>query len=885
MRTLAALSLAGMALVLGGASVVGASQRLSLTHSQKSTPARHYTPPAGAATTRRTRDATNAAGDPSAGGTSASSASADPSVNAPSPLSMQVEPGWNAHYRGNPSWTPIRITLHNPADYALSGRVEIPDNTASQTATTSQTPVAFYQQGVLLPPSSTKQLTLFIPGNDVGNSLDVVFRDAHGIRARASVFPSQYQDRDISIGTLTSDPESTTWIARARLRAGTVHVVPLTAATLDAVPETLASFDAIVLTSFNSSRLDHQQLAALERYARNGGSLILVGGPDWQETLEPLPAYLLPGRLTGSRTLPDLSSLRSVMTSPGTLSGIRQLRRPTTVSILAAPTGAVLIWQKNVPLTVRMSLGTGVLEYLAFDPSVDPMSRWQGSPSFLGAVLSGAMPQAMRRLSLPFGYGSVSFLKPTYGPLTFNTQVVSRSDAITRIFFPLMLVVLYLLLVGPVDILALRRIGRPALIWIIIPVAALVFTVVAARVAPHISAGAAIVKSIGVVEADGGSGLYPTSQYVGMSAPSGRNYHLTVNTSALPSPVAPYSSSGPSTVPIGWRFEEGGQTVVDFQRHASDAPSAVGLRTTAAVSGAIHSHLRLNSSGGIVGTIRNDTALNLVRPVLIAGRRLLHLPDLLPHHQTAIRLQPDSDVHQRDYSPMLAHAYGQSVADASASAFAQEGNLSTRLRVAIGVLPEANVLSMVGEVYFAAWVEQPLDVLKLNGVTPRRRDLNLIVKPLSVDFPSGSFRLRTGTLGASFVDQVPAQPRYACCYPSAQGIYIGAGGSASFQFEIPRPGRVTFHHLTLSVYAGGPDASYTGYTDLSTGAAQVYDWRLDRWEDLKFRNGEATVDSPDSAISSTGTILLRLRALDDAHELVISDPYKDLQLSGIGGVR
>jgi hypothetical protein len=350
-------------------------------------------------------------------------------------------------------------------------------------------------------------------------------------------------------------------------------------------------------------------------------------------------------------------------------------------------------------------------------------------------------------------------------------------------------------------------------------------------------------------------------------------------------PIVASAAQGTEPIPTGWQFEEGAQTVVSFRHVEMGGSPAVELRTNVSIPGGIQAQLHLDHAGKVVGIIRNQTGLRLWRTAVIAGQAIQRLPDIPPGGALRVRILPWGDIHRHDYSPMPTRVYGQLPVGASGGPLEAQGSLDDRIRSALGAMPETTVFSMLGEMTFVAWTQKPLSPVLLDGSVPRRQSLTLIAKPLQVSFRHGPFELQSGTLGASLVDETPALPRYTCCSPSAQIVDIGAGGSATFEFDMPAGGQPHFSDLTLSVYGGGQDTSYTGYTDVPAGAAQAYDWRSNSWEALHFRNGEAQLVRPDRFISSTGALLLRLRVADDSHELVLTDPHKDLQVSGRGYIR
>ena len=65
----------------------------------------------------------------------------------------------------------------------------------------------------------------------------------------------------------------------------------------------LANFNLIILDSFHTSSLTPEQLRALYLWVQQGGSLIEVGGPNWQQTVSTLPTNLLPVSIRGSKYL------------------------------------------------------------------------------------------------------------------------------------------------------------------------------------------------------------------------------------------------------------------------------------------------------------------------------------------------------------------------------------------------------------------------------------------------------------------------------------------------------------------------------------------------------------------------------------------------------
>ncbi|MBV9281748.1 MAG: hypothetical protein JOZ41_16845, partial [Chloroflexi bacterium] len=530
-------------------------------------------------------------------------------VTAASGVTMTVDAGWNGVYRGQPAWTPIRVAFQNQNSESVAGTVEILDTSIADAVQSGRRAVADYDQSVLLPAGQARRVTLYVPGADLNGQVTVTFRVGGRALLSTTVFPTALRDTDLTIAAVTSQPQSLAWLHQLRLPGTRVVAASLDPSALDPLPEALASFDLIVISNVNAAQLDQDQLVALDRYVRNGGSVLLVGGPDWAETLAPL-GQLLPGSLTGSRIEPGLPGLAS-------LGEGEPPPRPTTVSRLAPGSGAILAGDASLPLVVRAPRGNGTIQYLAFDPSVEPIPHWSGAERLLSGLVRGAMTQAMRRLTLPDGYGSVSFLKPAGGEVDAAREIAGLPSASPTVLLILAgITTLYVLLAGPVGFAALRRARRPALTWMAVPALSLVFGTGVIGVATQAKGRALAVNTIGMVQLDGPADRYPGTFYVGLTVPGPGRYRLTYDRPALASPSLPDTStaqtpSARATTPE-WRLDEGVQPGITLPVTDDWTERAAAVRTAVDAAGTVSANLHLDAQGDVVGTIHNGTRLTLL---------------------------------------------------------------------------------------------------------------------------------------------------------------------------------------------------------------------------------------------------------------------------------
>jgi hypothetical protein len=805
-----------------------------------------------------------------------------PRPSGPSPVSLKLSVGFDDWFRPL-TIVPVRITAHNRTSSTVSGLVVIPDLSTKNTYQSYGTPGVF-DTPLLLPAGATKQVTLYLPASGVDGEVQARMVSGKKVMGSAYDDPAVLGPYVLSVGLLTGNPQSMAWLGRiAPGGRGSVRGLILSPQTLGASPEALANLDAIVINDGTAASLTSKQFTALDQYVRDGGSLILVGGPSWQEALRPLPAALIPGRITGTATLSDLAALADVQS----VNDLSRSRGAVTVSILRKPEGAVLASERGIPLAVDDHIGSGNLLYLGFDPAFNPIAHWPGAGTILTRLILRAMPAAAARVPAyqPSGMIPMPFFNLPGSSNLGNELDNVPSPALPTVVLCGILAGLYVLILGPLSFVVLRRLRRRGLLWLTIPVGAVLCTGATFGVASALKGNTILVNTIAIVRLDGPPSARQAQLYMGLFAPLRGDYRLTFDGSGYPEsiPASGYGSSAAGGPPLNL-FQEGQSPGIQFLHMNMWSIRGAGLSATVRVRGSVDSSLHINAAGRLVGWVRNRTGLTLIRPAVIAGRSFVGLRTMPPGTTAAVNVSPNVNVYNNSRESIWDRMFGQyPTCSYSFSCFnygpAPESNLTQRIRNSVEQLPEAQTVTSLGEVLFVAWNTQPLGSMTVNGVTPERRDLNLFVKPLSAGFVHGPFKLRSGTFGASLIDVTPARSTsgHGCCFNSVpDGIFVGGGGSATFQFSLPQAGRVHLNHLRLYVNVGGANGR---------GMGRVWDWASRDWVRYDLSKGHARLRRPNRLVSSRGNILVKLVNTDLKHNMFIRDAHRYIQIAGDGYVR
>jgi hypothetical protein len=253
-------------------------------------------------------------------------------------------------------------------------------------------------------------------------------------------------------------------------------------------PLTLEGLDALYLSSERALELKPAQVSALLTWLNNGGHLIvsieqpnhLVGPGAWL-------GQLIPGRVSGLTTLNAPDSLQQWVTgrqrrdganydfsatasSSGstTINPFARLEpdpglnsTPLQVAQVQGTTGTVLVGSEQQPLVVITRRGLGQLTMLTFAPELEPFRSWKNSPYFWAKMVD--LPPELLVMDWPN--------RQTGRQLDsiFGAMIDSRQIRKLPVGWLLLLLVAYLVVIGPLDQYWLKKLNRQMLTWLTFP--------------------------------------------------------------------------------------------------------------------------------------------------------------------------------------------------------------------------------------------------------------------------------------------------------------------------------------------------------------------------------------------------------------------------------
>lgn len=539
-------------------------------------------------------------------------------------------------------WLPIRVRLENSgAD--VTGMVQVRIGSAGQRAVT-------YAQTVELARGARKDVSLYVLPNTFSRRLTVEFvADGRSGNTRplsqAEIAVQPVPNIRLVSATISGGGEGLEVLAGLKTpsRRNDSLLVPLTLAELPERAEGLRTLDVLVISGVDTAGLTPGQRTALTQWVTLGGTLVLGGGPGAARTVAGVPDSLQPVVVNGDSALERLTALEQFTAEPIRVAGPFPAAQATLL-----PESSVRIEQEGLPLVVVRRVGQGSVLWLALDPALSPFDAWAGADSFWSSLLGEVAPYPPD-------------LPPDISPRQMSgeqmdyllTNLPSLDLPSLRLLVPLLLV--YILIVGPLNYLVLRWQRRLELGWVTIPAVTLLFASGAYAVGFQLRGGDVIINQISTIQlpASDQHGSGHVRSFVGIFSPARRNYNLELPGNVLVSPLNLQGNPfGPDSLSAG-----GGELLI-FQgqptrvRGLSVNQWSMQSFMVESVGAGAAVEAALSTRGEtIVGTVTNSSNQMWRDVVLVEGSQFQNLGDLAPGQQAEVRL--DLAGARRDGGPLL----------------------------------------------------------------------------------------------------------------------------------------------------------------------------------------------------------------------------------------
>jgi hypothetical protein len=630
-------------------------------------------------------------------------------------------------------------------------------------------------------------------------------------------------------------------------------------------PEPLGGLSAIVWAG-DGSQLNENQRRAIERWIGDGGQLIVLGGGDWQARTDAFANLLPMENLAGVDGVSHAAfaawsgeaeaPLESATVSTGDM-------RAGALALVTTEDGDVLVSMRPV--------GAGRVILVGSDLATGEFRAWPGSQRLWSRLLptNAALEQ--------FFGGQIPIRQELENSMSGALSTLPALD-VPPAELLLLVIVAYILLIGPVSYFVLRRVDRRELAWVTAPLLVVLFTACSYGIGRTMKGGDVLVNEISVIRTatEGGSATVDT--FAGIVSPDRTTYDLSVEADALIGQLARADgvarSSGDVEVEQGEPAHLRGLTIPVFGFEAVRATGIV--EHDAALEVAWSSR-----DGQVIGTVTNtsDVAIDDVAYVSSAGGE--RIGDLAPGASAEFNL-PGQNFNGSSAADQVYGFGGFEAGD-------EEQRLVTlRRQVIDSLVGYASFAPNVADVgrrgpFVIGWRDDPGPMpVTIDNLQAQVYHSSVEVLSVRPSLASGEVTVLPHQMGVEVIETEGQAD------PGGAGSMLLGDGSATWSIALPlEAAGVVANEVEIIV---GPDPSSVFGDPGGFGGfwpqgfiVELQDPTSGQWTelgDLSVAN-RFTIDDPSTALSATGRIVVRVTGVPTNPDFGQGGVYPSAQVSGV----
>jgi hypothetical protein len=661
------------------------------------------------------------------------------------------------------SWMAIDIHLKNDGP-PIAGELRLTGGAQGKTR---------FGTAVDIPTQSEKTYRMYVQPPGFGRELEISLVSGASTIATTTAKFAIHDATQLVVGIVAERPGDI--IADLDLLPNANNLKPVTIAVdvtgLPTRVEAWGALDRLIWQDTDASRLESDQLAAMRGWIAGGGRLVIVGGTAGASSLSAFPDAILPFRPTATTDV-----------APASLSGLLG-GLPANATELPALTGTLIEGRPlasvgDQAIVADRAYGSGSVTIVGFDPT----SSWLKGTSVAESLWRRVIPT-----------------RTSGGPVVGDdSQIVQAASQLPSLALPpigglIALLGGYIILIGPVNYIVLRRLDKREWAWVTMPALIVAFAIGAYGFGTLLRGSDLILNEVAIVRGAPGASEGLAQAYLGVFSPNRGSYQLRVPGGALlSSPVA-----GDFSV-------DGSQSSLDVLQgdpaRVRDLNVGFGsLRTVRAESAVtvplIEADLRLEDSH-LRGTITNASTEKLLAPAVVLGGTVAKLSDLAPGAKADVdvalqAVQMGQQISDRIVGPIFGDIRG--LGDDSARMFARHTIIDQLTWDpnfgSLGTLPADGAVIL-------AWADHDLLPVEIEGQVPRRTGNVLWFIPTDISvsgrttFRSDLMRSTVITTDAAFFNKDPFNMNFG-------------RGTVDLSFQpIPFKGRLTTTELRLGFNFG-----------------------------------------------------------------------------------
>lgn len=752
----------------------------------------------------------------------AASAAAQAATN---PISITVTVGYKGFVKAQ-QWMPVTVDVTNRGP-DVNGTVEVTTGNNTNGAPIGS---VIYQAHLSVPAGATKHLKTYLVEDQAPATVSA--RIVQNGQVLASSDAQAATTAMVLIGVLSDQSTALDTMAAVHPDGLAASVAHLSLGDVSDSAILLRAFDILAIDDFATDSLTSAQRAALTDYVQNGGALLLGTGASWRKTLAGVSSSLLPMSVDSTTTLDSVSAMDN-------LSGLE------IATGTVNPGSKSWIAEGPRPLMTEKLVGAGIVTLATFDWNQAPVAGSTGADTILRQVL-------VRNLFSPGAAQGMFFTKGGGFGIGGTGSTAERSNAVSQALASLpaldlpsvlvigILVLAYVLFVGPINYFVLRALNHRALAWVTVPLIVLVASAGAFGAGLFTKGRSAETNQVSIVHLQPEWDHAYVESYLGLVTPTRGNYQVNLTGSkSLVGPIFDYGGvSGPSPDLIRVGVDDNSVVLPNMTAYVLR-----GFATETVVDTPKLVATAKFANGKLTGTIRNDTTVPFTDAVVLAGDSYQLLKALAPGATATFEVTPKV-LNLTAGPPAITTIYGNynngpqfNPPTAADRENQQKSSIISLIATASFSGFNPTISPMV-----VAWSKEPYEQISVDGRRPHATALTAIALPVAV-----------GEIGAGTVQAGMIVSRYTDIegdsQPGMPGAVTTTNGTVTYDFQ---PSIVPGLRLTKAALDSSTQNQFGGPPGTTQAPPQVsaWDWSKSAWVTVSY-TAQGITALPDSAINPT----------------------------------
>ncbi|MDD4494868.1 MAG: hypothetical protein PHV32_11090, partial [Eubacteriales bacterium] len=616
------------------------------------------------------------------------------------------------------------------------------------------------------------------------------------------------------------------------------EIVYLDLSSITGEADDLSAINASILSNYDTGKLNEIQVRSLEQWVEAGGILITGTGANAQKVYSGLTEKLKQYKITGSGSLAGYQALGDAIekTVPeGALD----------IALGSTGDGAVLLKEGEYPLAISYPIGNGCEIVLAYDPSLEPIAGWVDSAQLM-AYLINEGTKTINRKSEAGGGVDISL---------FNNVASDVPESAAPPFGLITIILaIYLVIVGPILYILLKKKDKRDLSWFVIPALAFVFMFVIYVAGFKSRYTTAVLNTFSIIDIDAETGEGKVAS--AMAAFNNRKgtfrieYDSSKDISTYTSGYNNYYYNPNLNPSAGNAYRKVTEKIIYSDKRINEYYD-VGIWEKVTLNG----NTEIKTDGGIIrsaslsggmfsASIENNTPFELKESFITIGDSVIEIGDILPGETREISEQLNN---LKTISEYLNSKYYIDYSNTSR----RERTELDRKRSIINGLARNSFVNLDYLVNLYAFNDSHIDYgIIVNGAQPVNYDTNVILAHTGDLFrESGVVELPYGTIVPYII------PDKGFYYDSGPDGYIQIDMEAEVYVDFEIPAQLAVEEFTVS-WSSKLNNNFGGSAKQAGFTFEIYNNEAQDWEEFTDRftpSGESN-----KYIDNTNRVRLKL---------------------------